>query len=210
MDQEMNQSADGVLAVCNRKNNDKHPTTFYADRVTVGEDTVQYSDIETINLYGAETTTNLFFKDYSAYMVLKTTEGKKLKWKTAGVSVFGIGGVKVKRQLFANLFITAMNTVVRDRAQRYLKQILNGAAVTIGNISVNSREITGKSGFKKVVTVPISELGNSEVEAGVVKIYKNDMEKYAVNAVSIQEDNAVCLVPIIRTLIALGKEQAQQ
>ena len=113
MEQAVNEAGNnGILAVCKRKKNDKSPATFYADRMIFAGETVLYSDVETINLYASSTTWNFFFESYSGYVKIALRNGKKLKWKTGGSAVFGIGGVKKKKEFFRDMYAASLSTFV--------------------------------------------------------------------------------------------------
>lgn len=200
-------NGDGVIAVCNRKKNDKSPATFYADRVVIDGVTVPYADVDVINMYGSSTTYSFFYANFSGYVKLKLRDGRKLKWKTGGVAFLGLGGYKTKRQLFNEMFSVCMNTLVKARAAAYLAEIRNGGTVNIAGVAINSTGIAGKVAFKSV-SIPFTEIGGVDIASGYVRTYRTD-NKNAVGAIAMQTDNAVCLVPIIETLMAQARGGAQ-
>ena len=65
----------------------------------------------------------------------------------------------------------------------------------------------GKVAFKSV-SIPFTEIGGVDIASGYVRTYRTD-NKNAVGAIAMQTDNAVCLVPIIETLMAQASGGAQ-
>ena len=111
----------------------------------------------------------------------------------------GIGKAKMKQELYHAMFEVCMETIVKARAARYLEEIHSGRTVTIAKMNINSRDLTGKS-FLKEVTVPFTELSDVELWRGQIQI-KNKEDKWAVNSPMTSQDNAICLMPVIQTLI---------
>lgn len=210
--EQVTNGANGEICVCPRKKNDKSPAVFYADRVTIDGKTVMYSDVAKISIYGVSTTNDVVFETYSAYVKLTTKDGKKMKWKTGGSSFAGFGGKKLKqkKEYFYNIFEACMNTVVRSIAAEQLSVINNGGTVTIAGITIGAKEITGKHVLKKK-TIPISEVGGCRVTGGNVFIYGPEREEDILfNGSVISLDNAVCLVPIVNSLVAANAPAAPQ
>lgn len=210
MEQAVNEAGNnGILAVCKRKKNDKSPATFYADRMIFAGETVLYSDVETINLYASSTTWNFFFESYSGYVKIALRNGKKFKWKTGGSAVFGIGGVKKKKEFFRDMYAASLSTFVNARAMQYLEQIRRGETVAIAGVTLNAQEASGKSGLKKV-SWPIAELTNAEIVNGSVYIGKTGKPDRAFNFIPSNADNAICLIPLINALAAGNNQPAAQ
>ena len=195
--EQQNAVPNGAIAVCPRKKNDKTPAVFYADRMEFKGEVVPYNEVETIRIFGTSSE-GAFFNNYSAYALFILANGKKVKWNVGGAEIFGIGKAKMKQELYHAMFEVCMETVVKARANRYLEEIRNGKTVTIAKVTINSRDISGTS-FLKEVTVPIAELTGTQVWRGSVHI--NSGEKMVMNAPFTSQDNAICLVPIIDTLI---------
>lgn len=198
---------EGLIAVCNRKKNDKSPAKFYADKAIINGETVSYADVDVINMYGSTTTYSFFYANFSGYVKLKLRDGRKLKWKTGGAAFLGLGSYKTKKQLFAGMYDVSMKTLVKARAEAYLNEIRNGATVNIAGVAINSNGIAGKVAFKSV-SVPFTEISGCDVASGYVRTYRTD-NKNAVGAVAMQLDNAVCLVPVIETLVAAARAGQQ-
>ena len=201
MDQNQNAGNSSVMAVCNRKKNDKNPVIFYPDRMTFNGETILYSDVEIINVYSSSTEYNFIFETYSGYVKIKLRDGRKLKWKVGGSALFGIGKVKTKRQYFAQMFDACLATFIKTRAASYLNDIRLGGTVTIAHLTINANEITGKSGLK-TITLPFSEIGGAEIVGGSVRINRIGKHLAAFNTSQSHIDNAICLLFIINSLAA--------
>ena len=196
--EQQNAVPNGAIAVCPRKKNDKTPAVFYADRMEFKGNVVPYNEVETIRIMGTSSEGTLL-NNYNAYAMFTLTNGKKVTWTVRGAEFLGIGKAKMKQELYHAMFEVCMETVVKARANRYLEEIHNGRTVTIAKININSRDLTGKS-FLKEVTVPFTELSGVELWRGQIQI-KNKEDKWAVNSPMTSQDNAICLMPVIQTLI---------
>lgn len=201
MDQNQSAGNSSVMAICGRKKNDKNPVIFYPDRMTFNGETILYSDVEIINIYGSSTEYNFIFETYSAYVKIKLRDGRKLKWKVGGWALFGIGKIKTKREYFAAMYEACLATFVKTRAASYLNDIRLGGTITIAHLTINAHEITGKSGLK-TITLPISELGGAEIVQGSVRIDKIGKNRAAFNTSMTSIDNAICLLFIVNSLVA--------
>lgn len=207
MDQNQIEGNSAVLAVCGRKKNDKNPVVFYPDRMTFNGETILYSDVEVINIYASSTEYNFIFENYSGFIKIKLRDGRKLKWKVGGNALFGIGKVKVKKEYFAAMYEACLATFVKTRAASYLNDIRLGGTVTIAHLTINAHEITGKSGLK-TITLPFSELGGAELSGGYVRINRIGKHLAAFNTSTTNQDNAICLLFIVNSLVAGNAKEA--
>lgn len=213
MDQEMNQQIDqqadngGVLAVCPRKKNDKKPVVFYADRMTFNNETILYRDIDSVSTYGSEMTYNVIFTSYSSYVTFKLNDGRKLKWKNSMFGMFGLGSLKTKKACYSAMIEATLATVAKTIAARYITQVRQGATIKIGPVTIDPNGITGKH-FAKTQTTPFSDISGADYSACQVHIHRASVQKTAVNSVSSQVDNGICLIYIINSL-ATGTPGAQ-
>lgn len=194
----MDQNSTEVLAVCPRKKNDKKPVSFYSDRMVFNDETILYSDIESVSTYNSAMRYNFIFENLTTYIYFKLKDGRKLKWKNGGNSLFGLGSVKSKWTYYVAAFTATMSTVVKAIATRYLATIKQGGTVKIGGVTVTPNDITGKH-IMKTATVPFSEIQSANYGTNSVQIMTKS-NKTAVNGTPTNVDNALCLVYIINTL----------
>lgn len=206
--EQVNNGENGVIGVCRRKKNDKDPVVFYTDHLVMKGQTVKYTDVDTISLYAYTMKSGILFANFSGFIKFKLRDGKKLNWKIGGLSFVGLGSIKLKKELFGDMYEACLSTVISTRAAEYLTQINNGGTITIGNVSVNANTISGKAGLKKT-EVPVTQIGGADLSSCNVSIYGTDMQRTVVNPVPSKIDNAVCLIPIMRTLAARNTAQPQ-
>ena len=199
MDQEMNQNTSEVLAVCPRKKKDKKPVTFYSDRMIFNDETIPYSEIESVSTYSSAMRYNFIFENLTTYIHFKLKDGRKLKWKNGGNSLFGLGSVKAKWTYYIAAFTATMSTVVKVIAARYIETVRQGGTIKIGGVTITPTEISGKR-IMKMTTTPLSELAGTNYGVNSVAILRKD-NKTAVNGTPCNVENALCLVYIINTLI---------
>ena len=72
---------------------------------------------------------------------------------------------------------------------------------------INAHEITGKSGLK-TITLPFSELGGAELSGGYVRINRIGKHLAAFNTSTTNQDNAICLLFIVNSLVAGNAKEA--
>ena len=214
MDNEMTQqNAEGVLAVCSRKKNDKSPVVFYADRMNFKGETILYSDVETIRTYGSHTSYNLLFETYSSYFQFRLKDGRKLKWKVGSWGFFGINSIKRKKEYYAQFWAACVATVVKSVAAGIIQQIKMGSTVKIGGITISPTDISAKHGLK-TISIPFTEIKDADAYHGSIYIHKHD-GKNAFNCVMTAVDNAICLLYIINSMTgapvseSMGEEEQQ-
>ena len=204
--EQVNNGENGVIGVCRRKKKDKDPVVFYADHLVMKGQTVNYADVETISLYASTMKYGILCANFSGWIKFKLRDGKKLKWKVGAVSFAGLGSIKLKKELFGDMYEACLSTVISTRAAGYLAEINNGGTVTIGSISVNANSVAGKAGLKKT-EVPMTQVGGADIGSCNICIYGTDMQRTVINPMPSTIDNAVCLIPIIRALAARNQAQ---
>lgn len=192
---------EAVIAVCKSKKNDKDPVVFYADRFVMKGQTIPYADVDTISVYAYSTKYSFLCENFTSWIKMKLRNGQKLKWKSAGMSMFGLGSLKLKKEFYSDMYEACSVTVINARAAEYIGQIRNGGSVTIGYVTVTKNSVSGKSGLKKA-EIPMSDIGGADYTGGFVRILQKDMQHTAVNPIACHLDNAVCLIPIIKALVA--------
>lgn len=200
MDNEMTQqNADGVLATCISKKNDKTPVVFYADRMNFKGETILYSDVETIRFASSHTAYSLLFETYSGICNLRLKDGRKLKWRTGSWGFLGIHSIKRKKELYSEFFRAILATVAKKIAADYISQIKLGGTVKIGAITLTPTEISGKHAMKSI-TLPYSEISGANLGSGNIYVNKVEKNRSAFNAMPLSVDNAICLLYIVNSL----------
>lgn len=209
MDNEMNlQNADGVLATCVRKKNDKSPVVFYADRMNFNGETILYSDVESISIASSHTAYNVIFETYSGICKFRLKNGRKLKWKTGSWGFLGLHSIKRKKEYFSQFFGAVLATAAKKVAADYISQIKLGGTVKIGGITLTPTEVSGKHAMKSI-TLPYSEISGATLSSGNIYINKVEKNRSAFNAMSLSINNAICLLYIINSLVGVETNAAE-
>lgn len=192
-----------ALAVCPRKKNDKAPTIFYEDRLIFKGETILYSNIDTLRLSGTHTTTNVVFENFTGSMRLNLKDKRKIKWHVNGWRIFGIGRLVTKKGYYGAIYNASIATVAKALSANYINQIKNlGGTVTVGGLTVSPTEVSGKNFGKH--TYAIADLDRVEQYQGNVLVFRKDSNRPAFT-VSLNTDNAACLLYILSTLISDSK-----
>ncbi|MBO4653427.1 MAG: hypothetical protein J5649_08960 [Lachnospiraceae bacterium] len=189
-----------IIAECKRKKKDKEPAVFYADHMEYKGESYKYGEMDTVSVYASAMRYGILLENFSGFIKMTFRDGRKLKWKINGNAFLGFGKNKLKRDYFANMYEACMLTFFKARAAEYLETIRNGGTVTIANVTVGANEISGKSGLKKA-TVPMPDVGGSEISSCFVRILAQDQTHTVVNPIASKFDNAVVLIPIVNALI---------